>query len=195
MKTIEEALRWLQDEHNAEFATHYGEPGYQDPEKGILLANWNNVPSNMQKWLENAGYSLEWSDEWTIDYNNDKAYRTSPDSYGWECQFIMGDGEYIFPDDGAAAFIEELSHDRPSARWGCLPSWITEADLYEAGYTLHKDELESGWHPGQTDDPESWAKQCFDDGAERVVFRRTENSQFYVVFECWVLRSEETEDA
>ena len=93
MKTIEEALQWLQDEHNAEFASKYGEPGYQDPEKGILLANWNNVPSNMQKWLENAGYSLEWSDEWTVDYNNDKAYRTSPDSYSWEPQWGMGEGE------------------------------------------------------------------------------------------------------
>lgn len=191
MKTIEEALQWLQSEHNAEWCHHYGEPGYQDPEKGILLANWNNVPKNMQTWLEGAGYSLEWSDEWVIDYEHNKAYRCSADSYSWECQFIVGDGGFIFPDDGAAEFIEYLSHDRPNARWGALPSWITEADLEEEGYELFQGGLETGYHPGQTDDPQELAKRAFDAGAERVVFRKTENSQFYTRFECWVLKSEE----
>ena len=194
MKTVQEALDWLAEQRDAEFATHYGEPGYTDPPKGIVFANWNNVDQEVLDLLDAEGYETEWSDEWVIDYNNDKAYRSSPDSYQWECQFIVGDGEYISPDDGAQAFIDELSQDHHNARWGCLPSWVTEADLHEAGYTLHKDELESGWHQGQTDDPESWAKQCFDDGAERVVFRKTENSQFYVVFECWVLWPEDDSD-
>lgn len=194
MKTIEEALRWLQEEHNAEFATHYGEPGYQDPEKGILLANWNNVPSNMQKWLENAGYSLEWSDEWTIDYNNDKAYRSSPDSYGWECQFIMGDGEYIFPDDGADAIIDACCMTDWNQPARCVPSWITVDELLAEGYELLETGLESGWFPGQDADPAKIAKGAFvHENAERVVFRKTENSQFYCRFECWVLRSEEEE--
>lgn len=196
MKTIEEALKWLQEEHNAEFATHYGEPGYQDSEKGILLANWNNVPSNMQKWLEKNGYELEWCDEWTIDYNNDKAYRTAPDSYSWEPQWVMGEGEYLFPDDGAGAIIEACCMTDWNQPARCVPSWITVDDLLAEGYELFKPGLESGWFPGQDDDPAKIAKEAFvHEDAERVVFRKTENSQFYCRFECWFLKSEETEDA
>lgn len=191
MKTIEECLEFLQDKHSAEWCGHYGEPGYQDPEKGIIFANWNNVSKNMQSWLEKAGYELEWSDEWVIDYSNDKAYRSQPDSYSWECQFIVGDGDYIFPDDGAQAFIDALSNDTWNARWGCLPSWVSNVDLADAGYSLVEGRLEHGWHPGQTDTPEEQAKKAFADGAERVVFRKVENSQFYVVFECWALWPEE----
>lgn len=187
MQTIEKALQYLQDKHQAEWCGKYGEPGYQDPEGGIIFANWNNVPQGLQDWLETQGFTLQWSDEWIIDYNNDKAYRSSPDCYQWECQFLVGDGEYIFPDDGADVFIEHCSITDYAQPLGCLPSWVTAEDLEAAGYSLEKEGLENGWHPGQTDDPTPIAKAAFEEGAERVVFRKVENSQFYIVFECWVL--------
>ena len=189
--TIDEVLQELQDKHDAEWCGKYGEPGYQDPEKGIVFANWNNVDQELIDVLEANGYETEWSDEWVIDYNNDKAYRSSPDSYSWECQFIMGDGEYIFPDDGADAFIEQLSLTDWNQPMGCLPGWVSAADLENAGYQLAEGKLESGWHHGQTDDPKEHAKKAFEEGAERVVFRKVENSQFYIVFEMWVLWGEQ----
>ena len=76
---------------------------------------------------------------------------------------------------------------------GCLPSRITESDLQEAGFKLFRGDLESGWHHGQTDDPQAIAKLAFDDGAYRVVFRKVENSQFYIRFECWVDMNETEE--
>lgn len=188
---LAEVLRGLVENHDAEYASHYGEPGYTDPEKGIVFANWNYIGRDVQDFLEAQGYSLEWNDEWVIDYNSNKAYRCSPDSYSWECQFIMGDGDYIFPDDGADAFIEQLGVTDRGQPIGCLPSWITAEDLERAGYSLYRDGLESGHHHGQTDDPAKHAAQCLDDGAERVIFRKKANSQFYVVFECWVLWPEE----
>jgi hypothetical protein len=188
---LNDIFEYLQENFYAEWCGKYGEPGYNDPEKGVVFANWNDVPKAIQEALEEAGYELEWSDEWTIDYNNDKAYRTSPSSYHWEPQWVMGDGEYIFPDDGADAFIEECSMTDQGQPQRCLPSSITPQDLKEEGYALFKADLENGWHPGQTDDPQELAKQAFDQGAERVVFRKTENSQFYIRFEAWVLWPEQ----
>ena len=39
-----------------EWANEYGEPGYSSPERGIILANWNDVSGEMQDELESAGY-------------------------------------------------------------------------------------------------------------------------------------------
>ena len=182
---------YLQESFYAEWCGKYGEPGYNDPEMGVVFANWNDVPKPIQEALEEAGYELEWSDEWTIDYNNDKAYRTSPSSYHWEPQWILSEGGgYIFPDDGADAFIEECAMTDWNQPMRCLPSSIHKQDLLDAGYVMFRDKLESGWHAGQTDDPETFAKQAFKEGAERVVFRKAENSQFYIVFECWARKPE-----
>jgi hypothetical protein len=37
MNKLDKALKHLQDKHDAEWCSHYGEPGYKDPEKGINL--------------------------------------------------------------------------------------------------------------------------------------------------------------
>jgi hypothetical protein len=49
------------------------------------------VPKWVQDYLEEAGYELEYSDEWFVDYNYDKAYRTVEDSYHWQCQIHFTD--------------------------------------------------------------------------------------------------------
>lgn len=89
---IRKACEYLQDKHDADWAASYGEPGYQDTERGIILVNWNNISKGLADWLEKCGYSLEWSDEWTVDRNTDKAYRTSPDSYSWNRKLHLPTG-------------------------------------------------------------------------------------------------------
>lgn len=196
MNKIQKACEWLAEKHGAEFASAYGEPGYSDPEKGIILANWNAIPKGLADWLERCGYSLEWADEWIVDHNHGgKAYRTQPDSYGWESSIMLTtDGEWLTPDDSPSDWIDECANDRMRPDLGCLPSRITDSDLHDAGFKLFRGDLESGWHPGQTDDPQAIAKLAFDAGAYRVVFRKVENSQFYVRFECWV-EMDETEES
>ena len=176
MSKIQSAINYLQDKHDAEWCGHYGEPGYQDPEKGIIFANWNNTPPGLGDWLEKCGYSLEWSDEWIVDYNHDKAYRTSPDCYAWESQiYYTQDGELLTPDDSAEDWIAEFENEPGK----CLPSFV-QLD----GYTLLDGELESGWFRGQTDNPTAIFK-ALRDKYESIVFRKRENSQFYVRFEVW----------
>lgn len=68
---------------NMGYASAYAESGYDTPKRGILFANWNRFPRGFDSVLERAGYAVEWSDEWTTCEDCGKAYRTSPDSYGW----------------------------------------------------------------------------------------------------------------
>ncbi len=190
-ETLDHLLNHIQEKYDAEWTSHYGEPGYT-ADKGIILANWNNVPKNIATTLEGEGYSLEWSDEWMIDYNNSKAYRTSPDSYHWQCQVrITRDGEWLTPDDGIEAWLEELAATDPAHKPDVLPGHFTEQELEAAGYRLISDNQENGFHPGQTDTPEPVQKQAFDEGATHVIFRLTEASQFYIVYQAWAKFLEE----
>jgi hypothetical protein len=185
-QSLDKALAYLEDKHYATSASTYGEPGYADPQRGILFANWNNVPKGLCDWLEAQGFELEWSDEWTT--HDDRAYRTQPDCYAWEPSLIYtDDGDPLTRDDDPSDVIDALAMTDWNQSARCLPSWISADALLEAGYTLHAGELESGFHAGQTDDPAKLAKQAFANGAVRVAFRKLENSQFYIRFECYAL--------
>ncbi len=175
---LEHLLQRLWNNHNVDSATTYGEPGYQDPPEGILFANWNNISRETGNYLEEEGYALEWSDEWTIV--DDKAYRTSPDSYLWESRLLIIDGEYI-TDEEPSIWLEYATNNPDFT----LPSWFTVTDLLAAGYELLKTGLESGLHPGQTDDPEKVLKEYKDEGYTSIVFRINGTGQFDISFECW----------
>ena len=83
-ETILEILRMRS--MTLESVSAYGEAGYTDPEQAVLFADWNPIVSRqIQDYLEQAGFALEWSDEWALSYEHDKAWRTSPDSYSWVC--------------------------------------------------------------------------------------------------------------
>jgi hypothetical protein len=190
-------IKWLIEHHHMEWCNAYGEPGYHDPETGVLFADWNNIPKAFQTYLEHQGYELEWSDEWVIDYDHSKAYRTKPDGYDWEPSTVFtDDGELLTPDDGADAVINALAMTDRNQPVDCVPSWVTPDDLEAEGYErfpADAEAFEAGYFPGQNDDPGEIAKRAFDAGdvrVERVVFRMVENSQFYCKFECWRLLEE-----
>lgn len=139
-KRTDVILEHLQDKHYAEWAEEYGEPGYTNPEKGIVFCNWNDVSQRIQDYLEEAGYELEWSDEWYVDGGRSpvKAYRTEPDSYFWRPTAVLPfDGcEYIVPDDGAYEAIQQFATEEWN-QLACLPHWVTAEDLAEEGFELY----------------------------------------------------------
>jgi hypothetical protein len=180
------------DNGEIEYADTYGEPGYTDPEKGILSANWNHVGTQaLQDCLEAGGYALEWSDEWYIDYETcpAKAWRTEPDCYGWVCQVKYCDGYVLTPDSDITDWIDECKSTDWNQPHSCVPDWIDEDMLTEQGYTrwvFDRDEGEyhSGFH-GRSDKPEEIYKRIeHDHGAnlESVIFRLDSAEQFECEF-------------
>lgn len=186
MDKISKACTMLAEKHYAQFIPCYGEPGYMDTPRGVILADWNRIPRGLGDWLEKCGFSLEWSDEWTEHAG--KAYRTSPDSYGWRSSLLLADnGEYISEDDGPDCAIEECAIHDNGQPIKALPYWISESDLASTGYMLFRGDLESGFHPGQTDDPATIAREALRQGAESIVFRVTNKGQFDIHFQCWAI--------
>jgi hypothetical protein len=143
----------------------YGEQGYTLPENkvGILFANWNKFDKykNFMEWLE-QNYELEWSDEWIIDYNESRAYRTVADSYSWQQQFrVSENGELITPDSDIEDWIESCKFDRNNYKTAnsCLPDFMEE-ELESAGFVLLDEGFENGWY-GRSDNPKDIAENIF----------------------------------
>ena len=202
---LEIILNYLQEKHYLEWANTYGEPGYSDPEKGILFLDWNPISQRIQDYLEEQGYELEWSDEWIIDYEGSEgstAYRTSPDSYSWVSQIrLTDDGEILTPEHDVEEWLDyakSTDHNQPHK---ALPDFITEDQLAEAGYKLYEPEgypYETGFHQGQTDDPEQVYKNIEEDSntgdVESVVFQISEQSQFYTKWKAYYKNTEDEEE-
>lgn len=180
-----------------DYADEYGEPGYSFPYGAttpmILLADWNNIGARHPRvWaqLESQGVQCEWSDEWTVTHDNgSRAYRVQPDSYSWQSSILYTeDGEILTPEDDIDAWIAEVV-DNPRA---CLPSNVWSAtELAAAGFVQWMPDdpqtYESGWHPGQTDDPEEITREIREelgDSAE-VVFYLGAVGQFDCRFSAW----------
>jgi hypothetical protein len=190
MLTVEGAIN-LVNKHTrydeTQYAESYGEPGYTNPERGILFANWNDVPGYIQEGLERRGFDLEWSDEWIIATSSwpCKAYRASPDCYSWTPY-------YVLTDDGEVVGGDEIEED---------PDWyvneyllndpthcnVFKIDFAKLGFKrVSEDDFESGWHPGQTDDPNAVFNRLREELPDHdLVFDLTEQSQFYTKWNIW----------
>lgn len=169
-KTIYSILSRWRDEHDWDYCEQYGEPGYggfMTETVAVVLGDyWVRKPDGSlsgysdkypRLWaaLEEAGVHFEWYDEWLIDPEHDKAYRTQPDSYGWQPSWLYANGYVLTPDDTLEEWVAEVINDHEKALYGNV--WSSD-DLIQAGFTQYSDYFESGWHPGQNDNP----KDVFD---------------------------------
>lgn len=108
-------LEAFRDEYDLQWSHAYAEPGYADPETGmIVFGNWNNRtaydretnertvtdnrPERLGNILEKLGCDLQWSDEWATCGGCGKAVRTQPDSWGWTPSYnekMLQAGEFV----------------------------------------------------------------------------------------------------
>lgn len=168
---------------NMGYATEYAEPGYKQPDKGILFADWNVFPSKVTDLLERYGYKCEWSDEWSFCDGCGKAFRTSPDSYGWKQSWVEVNNSFLCeecilvnPDD----YLESLEGN-------CHAAITFDIDpVSDFGYVLIGDRYENGMHYGQNDSPEVIAKSLEDLGITRYIFKIDSVGQFDVRFSVYV---------
>jgi len=135
--------------------------------------------------LAAQGVQFEWCDEWIVDHENDKAYRTEPDSYSWQPSYVMTeDCELLTPDDDIDSWIEWAANDTGR----CIPSAVyTGSDVEAAGFTKHNGQFENGWHPGQSDDPatiDAAIRGLYGDDID-VVFALDSTGQFDIAFSAY----------
>lgn len=183
----------------------YSEPGYSDPESGIIcLGNYNNpsryddksrkhidlsdLPSRVAKVLtERYGVELEWSDEWTTCEDCGKLVRTQPDSYGWQRYWSELNGSTICGDcikKDPSDYLESLEGEPNKA------ITITGIDPEKHGYVKILGNLENGWHGGQDDDPRKVAESLRAKGVSNFLFVIDSVGQFDLKFSVFVHESE-----
>jgi hypothetical protein len=188
MNISADTLHAILERHDSDvqWCASYGEPGYDTPEHGIVFANWNNVPRFIGDWLEHHGFECEWSDEWVISNETNKAYRSEPDSYGWlRSYFMTKDGEIIGRD-------EVESGDEMDAYLEYLLNQPTRADTFRVDWEKHgfakvnSDSYEAGLHPGQTDDPRAIFREARKAHPEcDFLFAIDDAGQFDTSFSLW----------
>lgn len=174
----------VSDIDDVQYAAEYAEPGYAQPKKGILLANWNYFSRKVTDLLERYGYSIEWSDEWTTCDDCYRIVRTSPNSYSWKrshwfdeenCETIC---ERCVKDNHIEEYLEAMENHPRSA--------ITlDIDPAEYGYQLVQADLESGWDPGQNDDPQKIYQELKAKGHKHILFVLDSTGQFDINFSVW----------
>lgn len=172
-------------------ATEYGEPGYSTDKPVILFADWNPLSMRTLNAIE-AVAEIEWSDEWVQD-NSGRAFRSSPDCYGWEPSFFISEDCEIVPFDTLPAGGEDLAGAlrdygftaSPGDTCGleALPSGIGRGAM-ETFATMIVGDCETGFHPGQNDKPEA-ILAGLPDG--EYVFRINGKGQFDISWEVWKL--------
>lgn len=170
---------------NLGFAKEYAEPGYDDPKRGILFANWNYFPSGIYSILERYGYEIEWPDEWTTCDNCSRAVRTQPTSYSWQPSQVWVESEYetLCVDclaEDPEPYLRSLENDPRRALN------IEGIDPADYGYELIGDDYENGFHPGQNDDPKQITREARANGiTEPLLFQIDSVGQFDVSFRLW----------
>lgn len=174
---------------NMGFAPDYAEPGYDTPRNGVLLADWNSLPSNLDSILERAGYAVEWSDEWSTCDSCNRIVRTSPNSYGWRRSYVLyNDCEIICADCVREDLDTYESHLLNNPR---LADTL-DVDWSARGFRkANADHYENGFHPGQNDNPEDIAKTL--QPTVDYLFAIPSVGQFDVSFDCWIRDKEDDE--
>lgn len=169
---------------------------YGDTEAVFVSADWNRIPEKVGRRLEDEGVECLWLDEWATCSGCYMAVRTNPDSYGWQPQFIWGDGEILClvcvaetmsADDilyGQSMYGDDAYVNNPSNALTepllAAVDWTLEGE----GFTLVSGRNESGWHPGMDADPKAIFESLKDEWDE-IVFALSDVSQFYVTFDVY----------
>lgn len=194
-----------------DIASDYAEPSYTltSADGIVVYGNWNpkrfpsideapltkseSLPLRLAEALEGIGADIEWCDEWTTCSDCYKAMRTEPDSYGWTMYGAFWDIGYVCADclkEHLADFIEDEDYINNSSK--CLMPMF-KSDLEALGFVRweagNEHTYESGWHPGQDDNPKDILASILegkDEDKVQVVFLLNSVGQFDMRFSAYV---------
>ncbi len=182
---------------NFSFASGYAGTGYSDPENGIVFGDWNpaifgydktkaerkrDPVCKLARILERCGCELEWEDEWATCGDCGKAVRTSPTHYGWlphyrivdECELVCLD--CLDPESYLESIEDDSAHACPAG---------SRFDPLLFGYVQFEEFFESGFHPGQNDDPKKIMARMKAAGLVHCLFKISGKGHFDLRFEAY----------
>lgn len=144
------------------------------------------IPESFQPYvdvLESLMGNWGFSDEYCTCSNCYKIIRTSPDSYNWQAEFYLGDGEILCPDCiDTESMLEEYKNTNKA-----VPDFIlrrADCNLVELDR-----EFSNGFFSGQDDSPEKLIKAFKDSDID--IWFKINPSQFYVDFQVLVMSDNE----
>lgn len=98
---------------------------------------------------------MHWADEWCVCSECGVGVKLTPDCYGWQPNYITTKGDRLCRkcaiEDVEDVLEEEFANNPNKA----LPSWLKEKAVKKGWISLVQDNFETGWHSGQTDDPQA----------------------------------------
>ena len=198
MKNKKQAVltRILNKYQGLQYYEGIAERGYDD--KPIILANWNNF-DRLEKFIPeyfNGEIELEWEDEWISCSHCYKLVRSDPDCYFWQPSFVwVNDCEIICRDclESNTDWIEDVIEHYKNDSSKAVMDWVYPL-LEKAGFICYSPDdycplFESGFFPGQNDNPEAIAKTLQSELPDYdFIFRLNETSQFYCKFSVHIRR-------
>ncbi|RLF26234.1 MAG: hypothetical protein DRN14_07165, partial [Thermoplasmata archaeon] len=169
----------LRDDFIEHYASEYGEPGYtkDNGEDSIITADWNGMPDGILNIITSNGYVIEWSDEWVQDYEDDKLYRSSPDSWSWEPSFFFSDEGVHGIEGNEELYISTMIGE---------PHKLLSAEIDPGKYGFVDLEgvcHETGWY-GKIEDPAD-IFDFFEDEYSEMVVQTCSRGQFSINWKVW----------
>lgn len=184
---------------NVTLTESYAEPGYDEPESGVIaFGNWNcishwdeaqhkfvdddDAPAQLAKKLEKLGVELQWEDEWATCNDCGGAVRTAGDSYNWKRAYWERAGDVVC----ALCTLKDPEEYLKYLEGNPSTAATFDIDLDGHGYTCLERGFEHGFHPGQDADPRVIAKSLRALGVTRFIFTIDHLDQFDIDFSVWV---------
>lgn len=168
-----------------DFCTEYGERGYSTSKPLIVFSNWNRYPKHVTNRIEYY-CEVEWSDEWYIDHDRSRAYRTQPDCYDWTPSTAWVHDQIFTVDDAndnPHEWLEWLHNDSQRCDLFNVLNHMTAANL---GYELITDDYYEIGHHGTNDDPTKILEELLKQDPKGIfVFGSLRNEQFRSTFKVW----------
>ena len=153
------------DEKGLHVYTYPGisERGYEDIP--MICANWNRPKLNrILNWGEkyfDGEIQFDWDDEWVGCSDCGNAVRTSPTHYGWTPSYMWLNDEpicYNHYEDYAEDIIDFYKNETNKAVYREFYPILEKAGFVCYSPDEYCQKFETGFHPGQTDDPKKVAK-------------------------------------
>jgi len=124
----------------------YADSRTGQPEKGIIVGDWNKIPQRYQRYLESKGFELDWSDTTSSCAGCGHLIQTEPDCWFWRPNYWVGDGEitcHACTDWGEVLESQQAKQEGINT-WQCEPKehgWYLLGECYShaAGRTLAKE--------------------------------------------------------